>query len=192
MSFILWVIQTGLGSRSYCYSKEIRCVMNYRIIEISSLSENQLNEVLAQSKQEGFRFIERLINEYEAGTNRFEQIGEILLGCYDETKLVGICGLNRQAMEGDLSIGRIRRFYVLPQYRRTGIGRLLIESLLSYAIGHFNKLVLKTDTVAASRFYESVGFLRVNNNEEITHYIDVDKISSQEAKSATRQGDHFV
>jgi len=143
--------------------------MDHKILIIQSLTSDDLNEILISSMQEGFRFVERLLNEYEIGTNKFDQPGEILLGCYVDSKLVGICGLNRQAMEGDMRVGRIRRFYVLPH-----IGRLLIEYLLKHASSHFNMLVLRTDNLTAAMFYEVIGFTRVDSNKDITHYINID------------------
>ncbi|WP_199624801.1 GNAT family N-acetyltransferase [Paenibacillus alkalitolerans] len=127
--------------------------------------------MLHESKQEGFRFIQRLIDDYQSGENRFDQPGEAIYVCYIKSRLVGVCGLNRDKDLGQSRVGRLRRFYVLPEYRRQGIGRRLIEEILESAKGYFDVLQLRTDSEEADRFYQSMGFIKTESMGNATHYL---------------------
>lgn len=54
-----------------------------------------LSLLVAESQREGFRFIRRLLHDYEEGTNRFDQLGECLVGAFaSDGQLIAIAGLN--------------------------------------------------------------------------------------------------
>lgn len=145
---------------------------DYKIIEIKEeLNTDILNELLTESVREGFRHIARLIEEYKNGLNRFNQEGEALFLCMRDNKVIGICGLNRDPYDGN-NVGRVRRLYVLNEFRRCSIGRKLIEAVIHKSQKYHKKLVLKTDNPKASCFYKDLGFNEVNDDEKITHYLD--------------------
>ncbi|HEU0013376.1 MAG TPA: GNAT family N-acetyltransferase, partial [Longimicrobium sp.] len=114
--------------------------------------------LLDASAAEGFRFLARLRDEHASGRNRFDAEGEVLLGAFRGGELVGVGGLNRDPYSGDPRTGRIRHLYVLPTHRRHGTGRRLTGELLAHARHWFDRVVLRTDTAAAARFYEALGF----------------------------------
>ena len=90
------------------------------IQRLAALDPVQLEPILVASQREGFRFVARLAEEWASGVNRFEGLGEALFGLFVGSGLVGIGGLNRQ----DQKTGRLRRFYILPAYRRQTVGPL--------------------------------------------------------------------
>jgi ribosomal protein S18 acetylase RimI-like enzyme len=65
--------------------------------------------------------------------------------------------------------GRIRHVYVARARRREGIGRMLMAALADASRPHFGLLVLRTDTAAAARFYESLGFQPVAGQPHHPH-----------------------
>ncbi len=104
---------------------------------------------------EGFHHLERLVTEWADGTNRFECDGEAIL-IIDVGGITVACGgLTRQRE----ALGRVRRVYVDPAFRRQGLGRLLLEPLVEHARRSFDALVLYADNPDAARFYERLGFL---------------------------------
>ncbi|WP_375295191.1 GNAT family N-acetyltransferase [Paenibacillus sp.] len=148
--------------------------MEYRIRQVeSSVIIRDLDELLAQSKLEGFRFVQRLVDEYIEGHNRFDRPGESLYACYADSRIVGICGVNRVSAGDGIRVGRVRRFYVLPAFRRLGVGRKLMQALLADAAGTFDVLQLRTDSIPADRFYRSLGFTKDDDHEEVTHSIRI-------------------
>ncbi len=59
-------------------------------------------------------------------------------------------------------IGRLRRFYIAKDYRRIGLGKLLLKRLLYHAEKYFKVVVLHTDTKQGDAFYIANGFVKGN------------------------------
>lgn len=69
-------------------------------------------------------------------------------------------GLNQDPYTEDNKIGRLRRFYISKDYRRIGLGNLLLNRLLSHAEKYFQIVILHTDTKQGDAFYMANGFVR--------------------------------
>ena len=132
-----------------------------------------LDALLTESEQEGLRFVRRLVDEWTAGTNRFDRPGEVLFAARVGDRLVGVCGLNVDPYAVQTEIGRVRRLYVLPAHRRLGVGRQLVEAVLETARGRFRLLRLLTANPAAARLYESLGFRREAGQPDCSHILEV-------------------
>jgi GNAT superfamily N-acetyltransferase len=139
--------------------------------KIPNLLKTEIQHLIKESQEDGFRFLDRLVNDYRNGFNTFTEQGEQLVGVFSEGLLIAIGGLNRDPFSGEGNIGRLRRFYVAKEYRRTGIGRQLVEKILEGAEDSFNVIVLNTDTDQADRFYRSLGFLKENKYPNATHHL---------------------
>lgn len=145
---------------------------NMIIHKIADLGVVDINELLTESKEEGFRNIHRLVNEYKEGIHTFQREDEALFECRVGHRVIGICGLNRDPY-ADGSIGRIRRLYVLKEFRRHGAGRRLVDAVIHMASSHYTKLVLKTDNPKAAKFYEKLGFIEKKHDELVTHELEL-------------------
>ncbi|MGG3279928.1 GNAT family N-acetyltransferase [Paenibacillus solani] len=147
--------------------------MNKMIIhEVTHLITADLTEILNESTEKGFRNIQRLIHDYNEGINRFQLDNEALFDCRIDHRVIGVCGLNQDPFSNE-DIGRIRRLYVLEGFRRQGVGKRLVEAVIHRARGHYSKLVLRTDNPRAGEFYKKLGFREMQNNERITHVLDL-------------------
>jgi len=145
----------------------------YEVKHINNLLDVDLNRLLKQSKEEGFRFVERLVNDYKNGSNTFNHFGESLFGVFNEVdELVAIGGLNKDPFSNDQNIGRLRRFYVDKEYRRNGIGSCLVNKLIGEAKRYYKILVLHTDTEEADKFYTFIGFSKKNLFQNSSHYME--------------------
>ena len=111
-----------------------------------------------EAAREGFRFLERLVDDWAAGTNRFEASGEKLIGAFVGEQLVGVAGLNQEPYEPAPRRARLRHLYVLQAFRRRGVARTLVSHLLKEARDVFDEMRLRTDTTEAIAFYERLGF----------------------------------
>ncbi len=129
-----------------------------------------LSPLVEQSLAEGWGFVERLYTRYCDGSNRFEQPGEVLLGAWAADALVGIGGLNRDPYSQDASLARVRHLYVVPAWRRHGVGRLLVEALVAQARAWAQAVVLRTNNPAAASFYTALGFV-ASPVAESTHWL---------------------
>ncbi|HEX5724646.1 MAG TPA: GNAT family N-acetyltransferase [Longimicrobiaceae bacterium] len=129
----------------------------------------EIEPLIAESAGEGFRFLARLRDEHRSGAVRFDGPGEVLLGVYAGDSLVALGGLTADPYASDGRTGRIRHVYVARAFRRRGAGRLLLDALVAAARGRFAALTLRTDTDAAARFYESLGFEPVDRHGTHSH-----------------------
>jgi GNAT superfamily N-acetyltransferase len=132
----------------------------------------EITQLANNSKKEGFDFIERMIEEFNSGKNCFNQPGEFLLVAYDNDKLIACGGLNLQWNEQDVEsrIGRVRRFYVLPEYRQHGVGKLLLQYLEKKAIVDFSALCLYTSLKDAAGFYKKMNYVFVENHPNYNYF----------------------
>ena len=139
------------------------------IKRINTFPCSGFENLLVNSQDEGFRFLQRLLNDWEAGINRFDQPGEGLFQMIHEDELIGIGGINRDPFGSHENCGRLRRMYIQPQWRRQGSGTLFVQSLITHATQYFDVLELRTDNPAAAAFYENMGFHAVQNHSTVTH-----------------------
>ena len=109
----------------------------------------------AEARAEGYRFVERLTNDWISLTARFDRDGEALLAARVNGVLAGIGGLTIDPVVLDAL--RMRRFYVRLAYRRSGIGRKMAAALLEPARSA-GRLVTVNAAPASAAFWKSLGF----------------------------------
>ncbi|HDR7794390.1 TPA: GNAT family N-acetyltransferase [Bacillus luti] len=141
-----------------------------QIKKIEDLLECESNHLVKESKKEGFHFLTKLRNEYENNINTFRKIGECLYGIFQDEELIGIGGVNVDPYTEDTKVGRLRRFYISKDYRRRGLGNMLLNRLLSHAEKYFDVIVLYTDTKQGNVFYTANGFVKGNLYKSSSHY----------------------
>lgn len=56
----------------------------FKVKQLKSLVNIDLTHLVKESKNEGFRFLERLVNDYKNGTNNFNKPGESLYGLFNK------------------------------------------------------------------------------------------------------------
>ncbi|WOF75382.1 GNAT family N-acetyltransferase [Parvibaculaceae bacterium PLY_AMNH_Bact1] len=112
----------------------------------------------AAATAEGHAFLKRMQDDWEAGTNRFSRPGEYVVGISLGDELVAIGGLNKDPYAIEATTGRLRHLYVSTDHRRCGVGRGLVDTLLSQAGSYYHRIRLRTDSAEAAAFYESYGF----------------------------------
>ncbi len=139
------------------------------IVPLTQVDEELLAPLLVASEIEGATFVRRLLDEYLDGRNAFAQPGEVLFGAYVDQQLVGVGGLNRDPYRATPRAGRLRHLYVLPAYRRRGIGRLCIRAIQNATRGAFDDLTLWTANPHAAALYCACGFVPTTALERTTH-----------------------
>jgi GNAT superfamily N-acetyltransferase len=137
------------------------------------LTHDRFADLLAEGEASGYRFLRRLIDEWESGVNRFARHGEALFAAEIDDRLVGMCGLNVDPYLDNPRIGRLRNVYVLAEHRRHGIGRRLVEGAVAAAGGHFDRLRLRAEEPGPAKLYESLGFLPCHGVPNCTHIMDL-------------------
>jgi GNAT superfamily N-acetyltransferase len=129
-----------------------------RIERATQIGTHEFDGLVCSSLEEGFKLVQRLRDEYQSGINRFDQPGEALLLARDAQSVIAVIGLNLDP-EGRVGVMRLRRFYVLPEHRRHGLGeKMLLEVINLARTAHAKVHELYTDNSQAERFYERNGF----------------------------------
>ena len=132
------------------------------IFKISGITP-QIRELETEAVAEGFRFLTRLIAEWESGANRFDQQGECLLGVFRNGRLIAVGGLSFDPFS-EAGVGRLRRVYVARASRGQNVGKALVQQLLDLASGHFRVVRLSTDTPEGAAFYLRCGFQSIQDD----------------------------
>jgi GNAT superfamily N-acetyltransferase len=132
-----------------------------------------IERLVAEAREEGYDFIETLVDEWASVENRFDAPGETLCGHLEDGLLVAVGGLNLDPFAGRPDIGRVRRVYVRPAWRNKGIGRALVTTLVVQAKTHFRCVRLRAENPGAARLYESIGFSPIES-PEATHILFFD------------------
>jgi GNAT superfamily N-acetyltransferase len=146
-------------------------MQSIQIRPIDALHSQAWQNLLKISHEEGYDFVQKLYDEYDAGTNRFDAQGAILLGAYLANELLAVGGVHPDPYLQTAAVGRIRHVYVLPDYRRKGIGRDLVLALIQHARTHFDTLTLRTLTEHGDGFYKSLGFSNEARFDNATHWM---------------------
>lgn len=129
--------------------------------------------VLAEAAEaEKFLAIERLVANWDSGTNRFNRDGEVFFTARTHGKLIGCCGLNIDPYVTDPRIGRVRHLYVLPEHRRSGVATQLLRHIVATAYGVFDTLRLRSHLAEAGHFYRSIGFVE-SSSDTHTHLLNL-------------------
>jgi GNAT superfamily N-acetyltransferase len=127
-----------------------------RLLYISGTLPFGFDALREAAAAEGYRFLDRLATDWDEGTIRFDRPGEMLLAAEANGTLAAIGGLT---IDPTLpSALRMRRFYVRPQFRRTGIGRELAVTLLASPVRAAGAVTVNAATGSAP-FWESLGFV---------------------------------
>lgn len=121
-----------------------------------------------ESRLEGYWMLVRLADGWAGGCNKFLKRGEALFGAWHGRELAGVCGLNIDPYFEGRDHGRVRHLFVSARHRRSGIGRMLVETVIDRARQHFAVLNTRAPQEAFG-FYERLGFQPVVGEEFVTH-----------------------
>lgn len=145
-------------------------VAGLAVQRFESLPED-IGTLLHVSREEGHNLVERLVDDWEDGSNRFDGPGEVALEARLDSRLVGVGGLNRDPYLDDRGVGRIRHVYVSPDARGLGVGRVLVLSLVEHAREQFSRVRLRTEDAKTSGFYMRLGFVEAHDEPDATHQL---------------------
>ncbi len=137
-----------------------------------SLPED-VSVLLESSRSEGHNLVERLVDHWRDGSNRFDRPGELACEARLGSKLVAVGGLNQDPYLDDPGVGRVRHVYVVPEARGQGVGRALVMSLVDHARDRFTRVRLRTTDPESAEFYLQIGFVETHDEEDSTHQIEL-------------------
>jgi GNAT superfamily N-acetyltransferase len=135
-----------------------------------SLPVDGIDKLRLEASAEGYNFLDRLVEDWASGENRFDGPGETFCGAFADHVLVAVGGLNRDPFVADPELGRIRRVYVRQAWRNRGVGEALVRWLLAEARKSFGSVRLRAENAGAARLYERIGFAPIDD-ANATHRI---------------------
>lgn len=144
--------------------------MAFTVEQVEDLTSINISQLVKESEAEGYRFLTRLVNDFQDGTNRFNKPGEALFAVQNEVgDVVAVGGVNQSPFSEDTQVARLQRFYVLGDARRQGVGSMLLKQIVYHANGIFNEMTVRTESSKADAFYRSNGFQLDDSASETTH-----------------------
>ena len=142
-----------------------------KLIEFTDVTFFLIDGLTDESRQEGYEFIQRTIDDWNSGANKFSKPGEKLWGLMLEATLIGIGGLNCDPYSEYPNLGRVRHLYIRKAHRRKGYATLLMNTIINEARHHFDTLRLFTNNPTASELYETLGFQKINR-PKVSHVLN--------------------
>ncbi len=132
--------------------------MAAQIEKVHDALPDGIDALVTASKAEGIRNISMLVDQWQSGEQRFDQHNAALFAAYRDGDLAGIGGITRE--DGlDEPAMRVRRFYVLPPFRRSGIATALARACMTHGLSTCPTLTCNAQASdAAGVFWEAMGF----------------------------------
>lgn len=142
----------------------------YSLDEITGENIGELYSLVEESTRSGYYFLQRTMDDWHSGANRFNKPGEKLWGLFIGKDMIGIGGLNIDPYSPKAKVGRVRHLYVKEAYRRLGYATVMMHKIMEEANYHFTILRLFTDSAGASAFYEKLGFKQTGEHKA-SHFV---------------------
>ena len=141
--------------------------MKYNIREIEEKDNKEVENVIRAcliefgANHEGTAWADpnlgRFSEIYNTDGNKY------LVAIDENRKIVGGVGIGK--LDGIEDVCELQKMYCLPETRGTGISHKLMDMALEYAKKYYSKCCLETlsNMIAAQRFYEKYGFVKVDD-----------------------------
>lgn len=124
--------------------------------------------ILQAAASEGVRNMAMLAAQWASGEQRFEE-PDALFAALVDGDLAGVGGVTVERGAGEPAM-RMRRLYVLPAFRRFGVGRRLAGAMMQQGFQAAPLLTLNAAASdAAAPFWEAMGFGRTDAVAGATH-----------------------
>ena len=139
--------------------------MQHKIREIEAKDNKKIEEIIRSclieygANHEGTAWADPNLGKF---SEIYNTEGNKYWVAENEGKIVGGVGIGK--LEGADRICELQKMYCLPEIRGTGISHELIKIALNYAKKYYDKCYLETlkNMIAAQKFYEKHGFIRIN------------------------------
>jgi len=129
-----------------------------QIVRLSEALPDDLPALQAEAAAEGYRFVDGILEEWNAGRYQAEDERNTLLAVYREGMLAAIGAVTPDPYDPAPDLLRIRHVYVRPADRREGVGRTLASALIQQGLALAPRLSLNAADAGASAFWEAMGF----------------------------------
>lgn len=133
-----------------------------QIIRVIEALPDGFDALLAEAVAEGVRNMTLLADQWASGEERFDGPDEGLFAGILGGELAAIGGVTIETGAGEPAM-RMRRLYVRPAFRRSGLGRVLAGAMMQQGFAAAPLLTANARaTAAAPVFWEAMGFEAVS------------------------------
>lgn len=129
-----------------------------QIVRLSEALPDELPALQAEAAAEGYRFVESILEEWNAGRYQAGEDGSALFAVYRDGVLMAVGAVTPDPYDPAPDLLRIRHVYVRPAGRRGGLGRLLAGALVQQGLALAPRLSLNAADSGAAAFWEAMGF----------------------------------
>lgn len=135
--------------------------MAVQIDSIHDALPDGIDTLVTASRAEGIRNISMLVDQWHTGEQRFDRHNAALFAAFRDGQLAGIGGITREDGMDEPAM-RVRRFYVLPTFRRSHIATALAKACMAHGLTVAPILTCNAKASdAAGVFWEAMGFQAV-------------------------------
>lgn len=145
---------------------------NLQIVRIGEALPDDLPALRDEAAAEGYRFVEGILEEWDAGRYAGEDERNTLLAVYREGVLAAIGAVTPDPYDPAPDLLRIRHVYVRPGCRREGVGRVLAGALIQQGLALAPRLSLNAADAGASTFWEAMGFRPDRGGTRRSHLLE--------------------
>lgn len=140
--------------------------MEYRIREIEKRDNQEVENVIRTcliefgANHEGTAWADPNLGRFSEIYNT--QGNKYWIAESEEGKIIGGVGIGK--LYGIDDVCELQKMYCLPETRGTGVSHKLMDVALEYAKKYYSKCYLETlsNMIAAQKFYEKYGFIRID------------------------------
>jgi GNAT superfamily N-acetyltransferase len=129
-----------------------------QVVRLEETLPDDFPALQAEALAEGYRFVEALLEEWDAGRYGADADGSALFAVYRDGALMAVGAVTPDPYDPAPDLLRIRHVYVRPAGRREGIGRALAGALVQQGLGLAPRLSLNAADSGAAAFWEAMGF----------------------------------
>lgn len=145
---------------------------NLQIVRLSEALPDDLHLLQDEAAAEGYRFVEGILEEWDAGHYQADDERNTLLVVYREGVLAAIGAVTPDPYDPAPDLLRLRHVYVRPEYRREGVGRALASALIQQGLALAPRLSLNAADAGASAFWEAMGFRPDSGGTRRSHLLE--------------------
>lgn len=146
--------------------------MNLQIVRVGEALPDDLPALQDEAAAEGYRFVEGILEEWDAGRYTGADERNTLLAVYREGVLAAIGAVTPDPYDPAPDLLRIRHVYVRPGNRREGVGRVLAGALIQQGLALAPRLSLNAADAGASAFWEAMGFRPDRDGTRRSHLLE--------------------
>ena len=142
-----------------------------QVVRVGEALPIDLPALQDEAAAEGYRFVEGILEEWDAGRYAGEDERNTLLAVYREGVLAAIGAVTPDPYDPAPDLLRIRHVYVRPGNRREGVGRVLASALIQQGLALAPRLSLNAADAGASAFWEAMGFRPDSSGTRRSHLL---------------------